>query len=188
MSSTDTFSAKRRRSWAVSVAVMTAMFSGLTSVSASAQEDIVVSGTVEDCTISITSDPGPIALGAPEFDTPNYVFREADAITVSWEISGAPATDCAGELHAEHLGIMKDGATPTFRDGEHHAWMNLSTDAFATRQSINEDSVSLNWIVTPTPGNSGESEAFGVELLVSSSEGAGVYSATIRFTVAFVGP
>lgn len=167
---------RRSRAVAISILLFTGLLSGLTSADAHAA-DIDVAGTIDDCSVTI-SGVGPIDLGTPTVDrsgeAPMYEFQSNSAISVSWATSGVQ--DCAGSLHAEHGGITK-AASPVAS-----AWLSISSDDFMMQnQSINSGSTVE--VATSAGGGAGDTDTFGVKLMVAASEGTGAYSATISFSV-----
>lgn len=166
----------RSRALAISILLLTGLLSGLTSADAHAA-DIDVAGTIDDCSVSI-SEVGPIDLGTPTVDSSGeatmYEFQSNSAISVSWETTGVQ--DCAGSLHAEHGGITKAGSPVT------SAWLSVSSDDFMMQdQSINSGSTVE--VATSAGGGAGDTDTFGVKLMVAASEGTGAYSATVSFSV-----
>lgn len=166
---------RRSRALAISVLLVTGLLSGLTSTDAHAAT-VAVEGTVEDCEVTI-SEVGPVDLGSPTVDrsgSPMYEFQSDSAFSVTWATTGVK--DCAGSLHAEHGGITKASSQVA------SAWLSISSDNFSMQdQSINSGSTVE--VATSDGMGSGDSDTFGVKLMVAASEGAGAYSATLSFSV-----
>lgn len=175
-----TLSFQRRRAVAVSVALFTALLSGFAPANAYAA-DVPVQGTVAGCVITITGS-NPVSLGTPTLVGSAWVFdtspAEGSAFRVSWSTGDANA--CSGSLHAQHAGINRTvGETTTPSNG---ADMSLSGGNLASP---------ADWVgLSETPiqvaisaGGFGDDDNFDVRLEVPTSDGNGVYSSTISFTV-----
>lgn len=168
---------RRSRALAISILLVTGLLSGLTSTDAHAA-NIDVAGTVDDCVVTIGQD-GPIDLGRPTVDrsgeAPMYEFQSNSAISVTWATSGV--RDCYGSLHAGHGGITKAGSPVA------SAWLSISSDNFSGIQDQSINSGSTVEVATSAGGDTGDTDTFGVKLMVAASEGTGAYSATVSFSV-----
>lgn len=168
---------RRSRALAISVLLVTGLLSGLTSTDAHAAT-VAVEGTVDDCVVTIF-EVGPVDLGSPTVDrsgeAPMYEFQSDSAISVTWATTGVQ--DCAGSLHAEHGGITK-ASSPVAS-----AWLSISSDNFSGMQDQSINSGSTVEVATSDGMGSGDSDTFGVKLMVAASEGGGAYSATLSFSV-----
>lgn len=175
-----TSSFQRRRAVAVSVALLTALLSGFGPTDAYAA-DVPVQGTVAGCVITITGS-NPVGLGTPTLVESAWVFDTtaagSSAFRVSWSTGDANA--CSGSLHAQHAGITKTVSgtgTPS---------MDADLSVSGGNLAVTADWVGLSATpiqVAVSAGGSGDDDNFDVKLEVPTSEGNGVYSSTITFTV-----
>jgi len=184
----DKFAATRlrqRRAKALSVWVIVAMLSGLAPMSSQADDhEVAVTATVAaaaNCVVSITTN-ATVDLGTPTVDNVDsfYVFLASDGITATWSAAGG---DCAGALHAEHLGFLKDGSTGV---SSPDAWLGLD-DQLDAAIPYEIPSGSTTQVATSSGLSAGDSNTFDVIMRINPNQGAGTFSSKIRFTVV-VGP